>query len=94
MNKIIKIRFIIFFISRLTPKALTRWESLLLSKDSEAKDFNNDVYVWKSANVGLYPLSEEHWREEIINAAARCAREGQPVEAPISSYLLETAAGK
>nr|XP_012219219.1 PREDICTED: cytoplasmic dynein 2 heavy chain 1 [Linepithema humile] len=81
------------FRPRLTPKALTRWESLLISKDSEAKDFSNDVYVWKSTNVGLYPLSEEQWREEIINAAGRCAREGQPVEAPISSYLLETAAG-
>ncbi|KMQ91499.1 cytoplasmic dynein 2 heavy chain 1-like protein [Lasius niger] len=81
------------FCARLTPKALARWENLLISKDSEVKDFNNDVYVWKSANVGLYPLSEEQWREEIINAAARCAREGQPVQAPISSYLLETIAG-
>lgn len=70
-----------------------RWESLLISKDSEVKDFNNDVYTWKSANIGLYPLSEEQWREEIINAAARCAREGQPVQASISSYLLETVAG-
>lgn len=79
--------------SRLTPKVLTRWESLLISKDSEVKDFNNDVYAWKSANIELYPLSEEQWREEIINAAARCAREGQPVQASISSYLLETVAG-
>lgn len=69
-----------------------RWESLLISKDS-VKDFNNDVYAWKSSNIGLYPLSEEQWREEIINAAARCAREGQPVQAAISSYLLETVAG-
>ncbi|XP_018402903.1 PREDICTED: cytoplasmic dynein 2 heavy chain 1 [Cyphomyrmex costatus] len=81
------------FRARLTPKALTRWESLLISKDSEVKDFNNDVYAWKSANIGLYPLSEEQWREEIINAAARCAREGQPVQASISSYLLEIIAG-
>lgn len=58
------------------------------------KDFNNDVYVWKSTNTGLYPLSKEQWREEIINATARCAREGQPVQVPISSYLLETIAGK
>lgn len=57
------------------------------------KDFTNDLYVWKNVN-GLYPLSEEQWREEIINTAARCAREGQPVQASISSYLLETVAGK
>ncbi|XP_071561821.1 cytoplasmic dynein 2 heavy chain 1 [Temnothorax nylanderi] len=81
------------FRARLTPKTLTRWESLLISKDSEVKDFNNDVYAWKSANIGLYPLTEEQWREEVINAAARCAREGQPVQASISSYLLETVAG-
>ncbi|XP_029665147.1 cytoplasmic dynein 2 heavy chain 1 [Formica exsecta] len=81
------------FCARLTPEALTRWERLLISKDSEVKNFNNDVYVWKSANTGLYPLSKEEWREEIINAAARCAREGQPVQVPISSYLLETIAG-
>lgn len=73
---------------------MTRWEHLLISKDSEVKDFNNDVYVWKSANTGLYPLSKEQWREEIINATAKCAREGQPVQVPISSYLLETIAGK
>lgn len=66
---------------------------MLISKDSEVKDFNNDIYAWKSANTGLYPLSEEQWREEIINAAARCDREGQPVQASISSYLLEIVAG-
>jgi len=81
-------------LSRLTPKTLTRWESLLTSKDSEIKDFNNDVYVWKDANIGLYPVSEEQWREEIINTIAKCTREGQPIQAPISSYLLETVAGK
>ncbi|EFN76217.1 Cytoplasmic dynein 2 heavy chain 1 [Harpegnathos saltator] len=81
------------FRARLTPKAQTRWESLLLSKESEVKDFTNDLYVWKNANVGLYPLSEEQWREEVINVAARCAREGQEVQAPVSSYLLETVAG-
>ncbi|KAL0104886.1 hypothetical protein PUN28_016497 [Cardiocondyla obscurior] len=81
------------FRARLTSKALTQWESLLVSKDSEVKNFNNDIYAWKNANIELYPLSEEQWREEIINAAARCAREGQPLQAPISTYLLETVAG-
>ncbi|XP_032668403.1 cytoplasmic dynein 2 heavy chain 1 [Odontomachus brunneus] len=80
------------FRSGLTPNAQTRWESILLSKESEVKDFANDLYVWKNVN-GLYPLSEEQWREEIINTAARCTREGQPVQAPISTYLLETVAG-
>ncbi|KAL6266424.1 hypothetical protein P5V15_003274 [Pogonomyrmex californicus] len=80
------------FRARLTSKALSRWESLIISKNSEITDFNNDVYVWKNANIGLHPLSEEQWREEINNTAARCAREGQPVQAPMSSYLLEIVA--
>ncbi|XP_020293197.1 cytoplasmic dynein 2 heavy chain 1 [Pseudomyrmex gracilis] len=81
------------FRARLTPKSLKRWESLLLSKQFDVKDFDDDTYVWKDANIGLYPLSKEQWREEIITTAARCAREGQPIQTSISSYLLETVAG-
>ena len=52
------------------------------------------MYTWKCGNNELLALDEDQWRKEIINAAARCAREGDPVHASISSHLLHTVAGK
>lgn len=66
----------------------------MIPKEFKLKDFSDDVYVWKNTNIGLQSLSEDQWREEIINAIAKCAREEQPIQAPMSSYLLETTAGE
>ncbi|XP_076748967.1 dynein cytoplasmic heavy chain beethoven [Xylocopa sonorina] len=81
------------FHPRLTSKDQSRWESVILSKAIESTSSGNDVYIWKRGNNGLSPLDEEQWRKEVINAAARCAREGDPVQASISSHLLHTVAG-
>ncbi|CAK9809936.1 Cytoplasmic dynein 2 heavy chain 1 [Anthophora quadrimaculata] len=81
------------FYPRLTTKDQSRWESIILSKAGKSVTTGSDVYIWKRGNNGLLPLDEEQWRKEIINAAARCAREGDPVQASISSHLLHTVAG-
>ncbi|XP_017891098.1 cytoplasmic dynein 2 heavy chain 1 isoform X2 [Ceratina calcarata] len=81
------------FHPRLTPREQSRWESMVLSKGGESTGSGSDVYVWKHGNNGLSPLDEEQWRKEMINAAARCAREGDPVQASISSHLLRAVAG-
>ncbi|KZC10148.1 Cytoplasmic dynein 2 heavy chain 1 [Dufourea novaeangliae] len=82
------------FHPRLTSRDQSRWESTILSKAGAATETDVcDVYIWKHGNTGLSGLDEEQWRNEIINAAARCAREGDPVQASISSHLLRTMAG-
>ncbi|XP_043507557.1 cytoplasmic dynein 2 heavy chain 1 [Frieseomelitta varia] len=81
------------FHPRLTSKDQARWESIILSKTSTSVTVGGDVYTWKCGNNELLALDEEQWRKEIINAAARCAREGDPVHASISSHLLHTVAG-
>ncbi|XP_076387639.1 dynein cytoplasmic heavy chain beethoven [Megachile rotundata] len=81
------------FNPRLTSKDQSRWESIILSKTLKTLMPGSDVYIWKRGNNGLLPSDEEQWRNEIINAAARCAREGDPVQASISSHLLRTVAG-
>ncbi|XP_078051355.1 cytoplasmic dynein 2 heavy chain 1-like, partial [Augochlora pura] len=78
---------------RLTSKDQSRWESIVQSKVAGPPMSAGDVYIWKRGNTGLSALDEEQWRKEIINAAARCAREGDPVQASISSHLLRTVAG-
>lgn len=80
--------------ARLTSRDQARLESAIHSKSSKSVAAGSDVYIWKHGNNGLLPLDEEQWRKEIINAAARCAREGDPVQASISSHLLHTVAGK
>lgn len=80
--------------ARLTSRDQARLESVIHSKSSKSVMSGSDVYIWKHGNNGLLPLDEEQWRKEIINAAARCAREGDPVQASISSHLLHTVAGK
>ncbi|XP_050496495.1 cytoplasmic dynein 2 heavy chain 1 [Bombus huntii] len=81
------------FYPRLTSRDQARLESVIHSKSSKSVAAGSDVYIWKHGNNGLLPLDEEQWRKEIINAAARCAREGDPVQASISSHLLHTVAG-
>ncbi|XP_017764042.1 PREDICTED: cytoplasmic dynein 2 heavy chain 1 [Eufriesea mexicana] len=81
------------FHTRLTSRDQSRWETIILSKTTKSMMPGSDVYIWKRGNNGLLPLDEEQWRKEIINAAARCAREGDPVQASISSHLLHTVAG-
>ncbi|XP_076621618.1 dynein cytoplasmic heavy chain beethoven [Colletes latitarsis] len=81
------------FHPRLASRDQSRWESIILSKAPRTQIPGNDVYIWKLGNTGLLPLGEEQWTKEIINAAARCAREGDPVQASISSHLLRTVAG-
>ncbi|XP_031838829.2 dynein cytoplasmic heavy chain beethoven isoform X1 [Nomia melanderi] len=81
------------FHPRLTLRDQSRWESIVLSKVAGPGTSANDVYIWKRGNTGLSALDEEQWRKEIINAAARCSREGDPVQASISFHLLRTVAG-
>nr|XP_033320776.1 cytoplasmic dynein 2 heavy chain 1 [Megalopta genalis] len=78
---------------RLTSRDQSRWESMVQSKVAGPPMSVGDVYIWRRGNTGLSALDEEQWRKEIINAAARCAREGDPVQASISSHLLRTVAG-
>ncbi|KAG7196419.1 hypothetical protein KM043_000149 [Ampulex compressa] len=54
---------------------------------------DNDTYISKNGSVGLISLSKEQWKTEMINVAAKCNRDGEPVRAPISSYLLQLVAG-
>lgn len=84
----------VFDRARLTSRDQARLESVIHSKSSKSLAPGSDVYIWKHGNNGLLSLDEEQWRKEIINAAARCAREGDPVQASISSHLLHTVAGK
>lgn len=59
----------------------------------EVKNTINDVFVWKIGNTELLPIVEEEWKNNIINAAAKCAREGEPIQATITSHLLQMIAG-
>ena len=77
------------FRPRLNAKDLQRWESVI-SRVPNKK--SSDVYVWKGG-IGLIPLELELWKKEMEGAAARCAREGEPLQAVISEHLLRTAAG-
>ncbi|XP_076646917.1 dynein cytoplasmic heavy chain beethoven [Halictus rubicundus] len=81
------------FHPRLTSGDQSRWETIVQSKVAGPSSMVGDVYIWKRGNTGLSALDEEQWRKETINAAARCAREGDPVQASISSHLLRTVAG-
>ncbi|XP_029051229.2 cytoplasmic dynein 2 heavy chain 1 [Osmia bicornis bicornis] len=81
------------FHPRLTSRDQSCWESVILSKTLKTLMPGSNVYIWKGGNNGLLPFDEEQWRKEIINAAARCAREGDPVQPSISSHLLHTVAG-
>lgn len=58
----------------------------------EVKNTINDVYVWRNGNSELLPIVEEEWKSNIINAAVKCAREGEPIHATIISNLLQTTA--
>lgn len=93
-NSVHPVSVIKFRSVRLTSRDQSRWESTLLSKTSRPLTPASDVYIWKAGSNGLLPLGEEQWQKEVINAAARCAREGDPVQASISSHLLRTVAGK
>lgn len=90
----IQLLIIFKFFTRLISKDQSRWESIILSKSGNSVVTGNDVYIWKRGNNGLLPLDQDQWRNEIINAAARCAREGDPVHASISFHLLHTVASK
>ncbi|XP_023289902.1 cytoplasmic dynein 2 heavy chain 1 [Orussus abietinus] len=79
--------------SRFTGKDRSKWESRIASKSPGVKYSGDDVYVSKGGGAGLIPLSAEEWKLQIENAVARCAREGDPVEASISPHLLQTVAG-
>lgn len=67
---------------------LQKWEMIIISR--VANKNLDDVYVWKG--VGLLPMEKENWKKEIEATAARCAREGDPVQTVISSHLLEMTA--
>ncbi|XP_051159645.1 cytoplasmic dynein 2 heavy chain 1 [Leptopilina boulardi] len=69
---------------------LQKWEMIITSRVPNDKGLD-DVFVWKG--VGLSPMEKESWRKEIEGAAAKCAREGDPLQAVISSHLLQTTAG-
>lgn len=77
---------------RLNANDLKSWESVITSRVPSIKN-TDDVYVWRGGSVGLTPLEQEIWKKEIEAASARCAREGEPLQAAISSHLLQIAAG-
>ncbi|XP_043268031.1 cytoplasmic dynein 2 heavy chain 1 [Venturia canescens] len=81
------------FFPRLVPKDQSRWVSSMFSRIPELKDTTNDVYVWKGGHIGLTPYGEDDWKSEIENAASRCAREGDPVQAKITPHLMKTVSG-
>ncbi|XP_043684796.1 cytoplasmic dynein 2 heavy chain 1 [Vespula pensylvanica] len=81
------------FYPKLTAKARVNWDSILSAKMIEVKNTINDVFVWKIGNTELLPIVEEEWKNNIINAAAKCAREGEPIQATITSHLLQMIAG-
>ncbi|XP_047369553.1 cytoplasmic dynein 2 heavy chain 1 isoform X1 [Vespa velutina] len=82
------------FYPKLSAKARVNWDSVLSAKMAEVKNTTiNDVYVWKVGNTELLPIVEEDWKNNIINVAAKCAREGEPIQATITSYLLQMIAG-
>ncbi|XP_046488904.1 cytoplasmic dynein 2 heavy chain 1 [Neodiprion pinetum] len=83
------------FSARLTQRERSRWESSVLSRFPDTKGAGDDIYAWKGDGdgAGLIPFALEQWREEVANAAVRCAREGQPVEAEMTSQFLQLVAG-
>ncbi|KAL2712648.1 cytoplasmic dynein 2 heavy chain 1 [Vespula squamosa] len=81
------------FYPKLTSKARVNWDSILSAKMVEVKNTINDVFVWKFGNTELLPIVEEEWKNNIINAAGKCAREGEPIQATITSHLLQMIAG-
>ena len=81
------------FTPRLNAKCLQRWESIIASRVPNFKSPDDDVYIWKGGSVGLVPLEKELWKKDIEGASAKCTRDGDPVQAIITSHLLQTAAG-
>lgn len=75
---------------RLSEKSLSTWETILTSKVPKSKSHGTDVFVGKTNDLGLMPISEEQWKIEITHAGTKCAREGEPIQGPISEHLLRT----
>ena len=81
------------FYPRMTSKNQTRWISTMVSRIPELKDFDDGVYVWKGGNARLEFYIADDWRIEVENAVSRCEREGEPVQATVSTYLLKIVSG-
>ncbi|KAI4495703.1 hypothetical protein M0802_008538 [Mischocyttarus mexicanus] len=81
------------FYPKLTGKARVNWDSILSAQIVNFKNTLNDVFVWKTGDNELLPIVEEEWKNNIVNVAARCAREGEPIQATITSHLLQMVAG-
>ncbi|XP_014611048.1 PREDICTED: cytoplasmic dynein 2 heavy chain 1 [Polistes canadensis] len=81
------------FYPKLTAEARVNWDSILSAQFVNPKNSINDVFVWKIGNTELLPIVEEEWKDNIVNVAARCAREGEPIHATITSHLLQMVAG-
>ncbi|XP_024946848.1 cytoplasmic dynein 2 heavy chain 1 isoform X2 [Cephus cinctus] len=81
------------FQCRLTIKEQSHWESIIASRAPGGKTSGDDIYAWKGGAAGLLPFGEEQWRKEVENAVAKCAREGEPIQASMSPHLLQIVAG-
>lgn len=78
---------------RLLSKDQNRWRSTFIARLPQSEKYSNDIYVWHSGNSTLIPIADTNWSTEIESTASKCAREGEPIEATITSHLLSVAAG-
>lgn len=78
------------FRPKLKPIDVEKWEMIVTSRVPNDRSLD-DVFVWKGGS-GLLPMERESWKNEIEGAAAKCAREGDPLHAVISSHLLQMTA--
>ncbi|KAK0158915.1 hypothetical protein PV328_009853 [Microctonus aethiopoides] len=81
------------FYPRLSSKDQNRWRSTFIARLLQSENNSNDIYVWHNGNSTLIPIADTNWSVEIESTASKCAREGEPIEATITSHLLSVAAG-